>query len=31
VADAKARLILWQEATDCSKGVGDLKTVLERP
>jgi hypothetical protein len=31
VADAKARLILWQEATDCAKGVGDLKTVLERP
>jgi hypothetical protein len=31
VADAKARLILWQEAADCSKGVGDMKTVLERP
>ena len=31
VADAKANLILWQEATDCAKGVGDLKTVLERP
>jgi hypothetical protein len=31
VADAKARLILWQEASDCTKGVGDLKTVLERP
>jgi hypothetical protein len=31
VAEAKAKLILWQEATDCSKGVGDLKTVLERP
>ena len=30
VADAKAKLILWQEATDCTKGVGDLKTVLER-
>lgn len=31
VADAKAKLILWQEATDCAKGVGDMKTVLERP
>ena len=31
VADAKAKLILWQEATDCAKGVGDLKTVFERP
>jgi hypothetical protein len=31
VADAKANLILWQEATDCAKGVGNLKTVLERP
>jgi hypothetical protein len=30
VADAKAKLVLWQEATDCSKGVGDLKTVLDR-
>ena len=30
VADAKATLVLWQEATDCTKGVGDLKTVLDR-
>jgi len=30
VADAKAKLILWQEATDCSKGLGDLKTVLDK-
>ena len=30
VADAKPKLILWQEATDCTKGVGDLKTVLDR-
>ena len=30
VADAKANLVLWQEATDCSKGLGDLKTVLDK-
>ena len=30
VTDAKPKLILWQEATDCAKGVGDLKTVLDR-
>lgn len=29
VQDAKPKLILWQEATDCTKGVGDLKTVLD--
>jgi hypothetical protein len=30
VAEGKARLVLWQEATDCSKGTGDFKTVLDR-
>jgi len=30
VADGKAKLILWQEATDCSKGNSDFKTVLDR-
>jgi len=31
VADAKAKLIFWQEATDCSAGPKtEFKTVLER-
>jgi hypothetical protein len=30
VEDAKPKLVLWQEATDCTKGVGDMKTVLDR-
>jgi len=30
VEDAKAKLVLWQEAADCTKGVGDMKTVLDR-
>lgn len=30
VAEAKATLVLWQEASDCSKGTGDFNTVLDR-
>ncbi len=30
VADGKANLVLWQEASNCSKGLGDFKTVLDR-
>jgi len=30
VADARPKLVLWQEAAVCSKGVGDMKTVLDR-
>lgn len=30
VQDARPKLVLWQEAADCSKGNGDFKTVLDR-
>jgi hypothetical protein len=30
VTAGKAKLVLWQEATDCSKGNGDFKTVLDK-
>jgi hypothetical protein len=30
VTDAKASLVLWQEARDCSKTPTEFKTVLDR-